>query len=235
MILLIEPDKTIRKKLCDLLSRERITGVDSVRQTLKMVCKFKNKLDIIIANIRVLREILSNQIIFRLCQKLSIETPPIVGFYKKGDEKIKKEFEKNNKQYKLIEYNERDYSFPGQYIQAIKEVYPELTADIEKAREVWLKENETEDLVDLRKWFEEEDFLEIIENSKIGKPEKDTEHIIPSIEEMLVEKTVEGKEEIEEIDKEKNYKKMYFELKKKHDELLRYVKELIDTVENPDN
>lgn len=235
MILLIEPDKAIRKKLCDLLSRERIIDIDSVQQTLEMVLKFKNNLDVIIANIRLLRKILSNQILFRLCQKLSIKTPPIVGFYKKNDEKIKKEFEKNNKQYKLIEYNEKDYSFPVQYIQAIKEVYPELTADIEKAREVWLKEKETEDLVDLRKWLEEESFLEAIENSKIGKPGKDTEHIIPSIEEMTVEKTVEKKEEIEEINKEKNYKKMYFELKKKHDELLRYVKELLDSIKDTDN
>jgi len=235
MILLIEPDKAIRKKLCDLLSRERIIGVDSVQQTLEMILKFKNNINVIIANIRLLRKILSNQIIFRLCEKLSLKTPPIVGFYKKNDEEIKKEFEKNNKQYKLIEYNEKDYSFPGQYIQAIKEVYPELTADIEKAREVWLKEKETEDLVDLRKWFEEEDFLEIIKNLKIGKPGKDTEHIIPSIEEMTAEKTVEKKEEIEEINKEKNYKKMYFELKKKHDELLRYVKELIDSIKDTNN
>jgi predicted DNA binding CopG/RHH family protein len=76
---------------------------------------------------------------------------------------------------------------------------------------------------------------EAIENSKIGKPGKDTEHIIPSIEEMTVEKTVEKKEEIEEINKEKNYKKMYFELKKKHDELLRYVKELLDSIKDTDN
>ncbi|MBA7542390.1 hypothetical protein ES705_34711 [subsurface metagenome] len=52
---------------------------------------------------------------------------------------------------------------------------------------------------------------------------------------MTVEKTVEKKEEIEEINKEKNYKKMYFELKKKHDELLRYVKELLDSIKDTDN
>ncbi|MBA7690866.1 hypothetical protein ES703_99398 [subsurface metagenome] len=115
------------------------------------------------------------------------------------------------------------------------EVVGVADADVEKAREVWLKEKETEDLVDLRKWFEEEDFLEIMENLKIGKPGKDTEHIIPSIEEMTAEKTVEKKEEIEEINKEKNYKKMYFELKKKHDELLRYVKELIDSIKDTNN
>ena len=70
MILLIEPDKAIRKKLSDLLSRERIIGVDSAQQTLEMILKFKDNLNVIIANIRLLREAISRDIISKLCQKL---------------------------------------------------------------------------------------------------------------------------------------------------------------------
>jgi len=227
---MIEPDKAIRKKLCDPLSRERIIGVDSVQQVLEMICKFKNNLDIIIVNIRLLQGMMANQIIHKLCQKLSIETPPIIGYYKKGDEKIKEEFEKSNKQYRLIEYNEKDYSFPGQYIQAVKELYPGLNADVEKAREIWLKEKE-EELVDPRKWLEEEGFLEVTEKTKSEQPEKDTGDIIISIEEILVKNTEEKPEQKKEIVKE-DYEKRYLELKKKYDELLKQVEDLIDSVGN---
>lgn len=233
MILLIEPDKAIKKKLCDLLSRERIIGVNLTSEALEMLCKFKGNIDIIIANIHILRELLAHQIIFRLCQRLAIEAPPIIGFYKKGDEKIKEDFEQCYKQCKLIEYNENDYSFPGQYIGAIREVYPELNADIEQAREVWLKEKEVEVFVDPGKWLEEEGFLEIVEKTKSEQSKKDTGDIIISIEEILVKNMAEEPEQKKEVAKA-GYEKLYFELKKKYDELLRYVKELIDSIKNLD-
>ena len=58
MILLIEPDKTTRKNISDLLNRERIIGVGTIAETLEIVCKFQRNLDIIIANIHILAEIL---------------------------------------------------------------------------------------------------------------------------------------------------------------------------------
>ncbi len=210
VILLIEPDKTVRKKLCDLLSRERIIGIDSISQTLEMVCKYKAEVDVIIAGIRLLREIISHRAIFRLCEKLRFDTPPLLGFYRNGDERTVKEFQRNNKQYKLVRYNEADSSFPDQYIQMIKEVYPGLNADLTRSREVWSKE--IEEFVDPRKWLEEEGFLDIGE-----KPKK---RIIAG-KQRKVGKAVIG------VD----YKKLYFEYKKKYDELLEYVKELTDAVE----
>ncbi len=112
MILLLEPYKKRRKKLCDLLSRERIIGIDSIPEALEMVCKFKNDLAIIIANIHLLYDILSRKTLFKLCTKLYIDIPPLLGFYEAGDEKIKEEFVNKYKQYKLVEYDEKDDSFP---------------------------------------------------------------------------------------------------------------------------
>lgn len=213
MILIIESDITIRKKLSDLLSRERVIGIDSVQQLLEMICKFKNRLDVIVADIHQLHEIISKKVVFKLCEKLHINAPPIVGIYKDGDQKIKEVFEKNDIGYRLLRYNGKDSSFPEQYIETIKEVYPEVHADLEKAREIWLEEKKDDDLVDIRKWIDEEGFLEIVDNMKIGESEKKV-----NIDKSKIKKP------------RKDYKKLYFEIKEKYDELLKYVKELADSV-----
>jgi DNA-binding NtrC family response regulator len=213
MILIIESDIIIRKKLSDLLSKERIIGIDSVQQMLEMICKFKNNVNVMVADIHQLHEIISKKVVFRLCDRFHIDAPPIVGIYTDGDENIKKEFERDNIGYKLLKYNDKDCSFPEQYIETIKEVYPQVHADIEKAREIWLEEKETEDFVDIRKWIEEEGFSEIVDKMKIGESDK---------------KASTGKSKIKKSTKD--YKKLYFELKQKYDELLKYVKELTDSV-----
>lgn len=226
MILLIEPNKNIRKRLCDLLNRERIIGVDALPQTFEMICKFKNSVHIIIANIRLLHDIVSKGTLFRLCEKLYVEVPPILAFYRRGDEEIKRDFEENYRQYKLIDYDKDDTSFPERYIMAIRELYPEVIADINKATEMWLKGDEPETPIDHRKWLEEQGFVEAMENLKIGKLTQDMEQIIPLMKKMLSEekKLLKNKTKKQEID----YKRMYFELKQKHAELLKYVKELVD-------
>ncbi|MGB7055000.1 MAG: hypothetical protein WBE28_06750, partial [bacterium] len=86
MILLIEPNRKIRKRICDLLIRERIIAVGTYAETLEMIAKFQRRLNVIIANIRVLNDILNKKTLFRLCQKLHIEVPPILALFRKGDE-----------------------------------------------------------------------------------------------------------------------------------------------------
>ena len=93
MILFIEPNRKIRKRICDLLSRERIIAVGSYAETLEMIAKFQKRLNIIIANIRVLDDILNKKTLFRLCDKLRINVPPILAIYRKGDDKIQEKFE----------------------------------------------------------------------------------------------------------------------------------------------
>ncbi len=228
MILLIEPNKGIRKRLCDLLSRERILAIGSYPETLEMIAKFKNRINIIIASIRMFKDILLRGTLFRLCQKLYIEIPPILVLYRKGDEKIKEEFEKNKVHCSIIKFDGEDTSFPERYIMAIRELYPEVIADINKATEMWLKGEESETPKDHRKWLEEEGFLEAIENLKIGKLTRDVEQIIPLMKKMLSEEKKGPKEKKQKKKQEADYKRMYLELKRKHDELLKYVKELVD-------
>jgi hypothetical protein len=160
MILLIEPFKKRRKRLCDLLSRERIIGVDSITETLEMVCKFKNSFDILVANIHLLYEILSRETLFRLCDKLYIEVPPVLGLYTKDDEEIRDEFEKKYSQYKLLEYDDADDNFPERYIQTVRELFPDVMADVNKATQAWLKREETKDPTETREWLELEGFIE---------------------------------------------------------------------------
>ncbi len=189
MILLIEPDKTIRKKLCDLLSRERIVGVGSISETLEMICKFKNNFDIIIANTRLLNEIFAKGTLFRLCDKLYINVPPILGIYNKSDAEVVKQLKKIHEKCEFIEYDKKNNHFPEQYIQATKELFPQLIVDINKAKESWVIKMKHEEQVDPHAWLEQEGFLKTAKG--------------------ISEKTIEKQE------KEKDYKNMYFDIKKK--------------------
>jgi len=188
-----------------------------------MLAKFKNKIALIIANIRLLREILVKGTLFRLCQKLYIEIPPIIALYKRGDEKLKEEFEANKAVQKLVRYDSEDNSFPERYIDAVRTVYPEVIADMKTAHESWLKGDESILIPDVQKWLKQEGFIEAIEESKIGRVAKDMEAVLPLIKKMLV--TAEsGTRSIDTG--ENNYETMYKDLKKKYDLLVKYVRQL---------
>ena len=95
MILLVEEDKTVGKKLCDMLNQERIITVGSAQQVLEALVHHKSSLKVIIANARAVRAITSNDLIMRLCGKIRIEIPPIIGFYRKGQEQLVKKIIEN--------------------------------------------------------------------------------------------------------------------------------------------
>jgi len=225
MILLVEPNIHVRKRLCDLIRRERIIGIDTYPQTLEMVAKFRNNINIIIANIRLLKDILLRGTLFKMCQKLYIEMPPILVLYRKGDEKIKDEFEKDKLQFKLIKYDSEDNSFPERYIQAVRELYPEVIADAKKAMEVWLKGDQSQSFEEVRNWLVKEGFLEAIEHSQIGKLAQDITQIIPMVKKILAEEKELSKKEAQI---ERDYKKMYFELRQKYDKLIEYMNKIVD-------
>lgn len=225
MILLIEPDKNIRKKLGDLINKERIICVGQVTETLERICKFKDRFDLIIANIRLLHAVLSHQTLSRLCQRLYIEVPPILGYYKREDRKFRDEFKKNYKEYRLIEYNVKDNAFPERFVLIVKELYPEVIASIDKAKETWQKKETPVELRDLHMWLEKEGFIDEVEKSRSGEAKEAIEDIIPAMENVLSEDAVEKVEEKKEIEEGMDYKKKYFELEKKYDKLLKYVKD----------
>lgn len=196
MILLIEPDKTTRKNLCDLLNRERIIGVGTIAETLEMVCKFQQHFDIIIANIHILTEMLSRGTLLKLCEKLHIETPPILVLYKKGEEEVRTAFHRKFGKHALIEYDEADGGFPDYYLEMVKTLYPEVIINREKAKEAWVRKEKREEF-DARRWLQKEGLLDA-----------------------------------DEAEKKTDYKKMYFELKKKYDELTERLKKMTDLFED---
>src|SRR4030042_5141743 len=102
MMLMLESNRSTRRKLCDLLSRERILCVDSSTGIFEMICKYKKEIDLIIINIRLLTEVTSHQVYRKLCQKLAIEAPPVLVFYMKSDDKIREDFERENPQLRFI-------------------------------------------------------------------------------------------------------------------------------------
>ena len=235
MIILIEPDKNVRKNLADLLSRERLIGVDSIQQCLQMILKYKNDLDLIVANVNLLSEMLSKHIIERVCQRLSIGLPPVIGIYKHGEEDAKNTFVHQHGSYRVIQYVEKDLGFPNRYLEVIQKACPELVIDYERAREVWLKIQQPQELVDPRQWLEEEGFLQAQPSQAVEQenPDKGDEDVITSIQALLDEEETETAEPVQEetsAESKQDYKTMYVELKKKYDELLQSVRVFMESV-----
>ncbi len=233
MIILVEADKDIRKNLADLVSRERLIGVDSIQQSLQMILKYKNDLDLIIANVSLLSEMLQKHIIERVCQRLSINVPPVIGIFKQGEEDAKDMFSRQFKAYKIIKYAKNDLGFPNRYLEVIQKACPELVIDYERARDAWLRLQQPQEMVDPRKWLEEEGFIEAIEVTEQESPDKSADDIITSIKSLLDEEeteVVETASKEENVQKEQDYKSMYLELKNKYDELLKSVRAFMESV-----
>lgn len=228
MILLIEPDKDIRKKLCDLLCRERIIAIGTRSETLEMICRFKNRFNIIIANINLLHGMIMQGTLFRLCQKLDVDIPPILGLYSEADESAKSEFQKYFKQYKLIKYDEKNIDFPKLYISEVRGFYPAVIADVNKAKEIWLQKEEPQDFIDPRKWLEEEGFLEPHQKEQTEYNGKEIEEFIPSFEKRIADK----EREVVNDENDNIYKDLFLDYKRKYNELLQYVNELTQLAQN---
>jgi effector-binding domain-containing protein len=215
VILLIEPDRVKSKKLCDMLHKERIIVVQSKQAVLEALVQHRDKLDVIVANVRLIHEILSADVIAKLCDKLSIELPPVVGLYNENEKELAKGISLDKNKFKLVEYNGKDLNFPVRYIKAIKTVHSNLSFDMNKANEVWLKTEDTQDLIDIRQWLEKEGF-ETAPRKEVALEKK---------------KRAEKKIEAKEVDYKKLYTEFrgkYLELKEKYDELLEYIEDLTD-------
>ncbi|MGD8978787.1 MAG: hypothetical protein PVH23_01805 [candidate division WOR-3 bacterium] len=226
MILLIEPNRKIRKRICDLLSRERIIAVGTYAETIEMIAKFQRRLNIIITNIRILDDILKKKTLFRLCQKLAIDVPPILSLFRKGDDKIKERIENEYAEYKFVEYDGDDTSFPDRYIAAVKELYPEVIAQIDKANELWLRGDAPETVIDAREWLIKEGFLDVLEETKYGKIAKEMEEVLPIIKKMVSTADSHESPVINKDQSNSEYKKQYLDLKRKFDLLVKYIREL---------
>lgn len=198
-MLLLEKDPAARKKLCDMLSRERIIGVATKQQVLEALVRHQKKLNALVANASLLHDLLSEETIVKLCNKISIKVPPIVVLYKTDQEHIINEIDQHKYQCEFVQYDVKDVNFPVAYAKAVKKVHPDIIIDMNKANEVWLKSEETQDLLDIRKWLGEAGFAETPKKAAAQKKVK-----------------------ADDVD----YKKLYLELKKEYDKLLAELDEL---------
>jgi hypothetical protein len=230
MILLCEPDKTKRKNICDLLGRERIIAIGSVQEILEMICKFRKRFKLMIINIRLLHDIIINETLFNLCNKLRINVPPVLSMYQDGDEEIMVKFKEYHAHYQLIKYVERDPYFPGRYIGAVKILYPEVISDIDSAMEAWSKKDDKRDFIDPRKWLEEEGFIEPEEQPPSRASLQGMKENLMAIDKMLSEMALSEDVEKKEI-AQSNYKYLYLEFKRKYCALAKLMNDLTEYAE----
>ncbi|MEO0216609.1 MAG: hypothetical protein ABIL14_06300, partial [candidate division WOR-3 bacterium] len=189
---------------------------------IEKICYFRREIDLVIAHINFFVEIVNKKIIDKICAKLYIKNIPLAGYFLKGEGDILGKLPGDISKLPIIEYDETDENFPFRFIRLLKDLYPRLNYEIEKVKENWLKKKieKQESLVDIRKWLLEEGFIGGIEK-KEEKKEITLEQALTELNVLLKELEVKPKS-TEEID----YKKLYFEMKEKYEQLLNYLEEL---------
>jgi hypothetical protein len=220
MLIIIERDAAVRKRLCDLLNRERILGVDTVTAALERLCQFREDIDLIIARIGMAVEIREKQVIKKICDKLYIKIPPIICYFSSDEGEIATKFEKEKTT--MFEYDENDTHFPFKYINAIKEKYPALNYDIKRANETWQGKlpKKPEGMVDPRVWLEEQGLIEVIKKVEAKQETRQIDQTESSAHELLKEDNVN--------ENHADYEKLYFELRERFEKLLKYLDGLKD-------
>jgi hypothetical protein len=219
MILLVETERNISKRLCDMLSRERIITVESPQAAFEAIVKHRKKLDVIIADIYLFKDVLSSDILTRVCARLSMDIPPLVIIYREKDVNILPKAEKIEYKCSFLKYELKDMNFPEKYVRIIRSIYPEVVANMIVANEVWLDGGGKQEIVDVSKWFTDHGF---IKTGSTGETEP-------------VDNTLAGVELTQEDNSIDNiaYKKLYDELnekyhmlKLKYDDLIKQMKKL---------
>ena len=196
MIIFIEKDILTRKRLSDLLVRERVIGVDNAQQALEIGIRYKDNLDLFVSNIQNFKVLTTNKILTRFCNKLGIGLLPVLAFYKDGEEDIVESLEKYDGKSRFIRFSDSD-KFPEHYVNIIMELYPDVNADVASALEMWKASKVAEQHIDPRIWLTREGF---IKGKKMSNSDADSDHT--------------------------NYKAMYYDLKDKYDRLLQELEEL---------
>jgi len=226
MFIIIEPDLNIRKKICDILHKERIIGVDSITAAVEKICWFRNDINLILARINFDIDILQKKVITKICNKLIINEPPVIGYFLMGEEDILAKIPGDINKLPIIEYDETEPDFPRKLINLVEGLYPKVNYDLETTNEKWLHKDEKPiETVDPRKWLEEEGFVELIQKPEEKKKEPGVEQIFFELNQVI--------KEIEMTHSEKgeaDYKKLYYDLMEKYDKLLKLFQELRESI-----
>ena len=148
MITQLEPDSNIRKRLGNLMPKERIIWVDESKKILDLIVNFKRKIDLIISNLNTpyFYEIVKEDIFKKIYEKLKIPEIPSFGYYMKRDEKIEELIRKYD--FQAIIYEDKNPEFTFKYLQIAKEKYPEIRVieDQQKIISVWLGTDKEKEL-----------------------------------------------------------------------------------------
>lgn len=197
MIVFIEKDILTRKRLSDLLVRERVIGVDTAQQALEIGIRYRHNLDLFVSNIQNFKILTTNKILTRFCKKLCIELIPVLAYYRDGEEDIVESVEKYDGKSRFIRFSDSE-RFPEHYVNIIQELYPNVNADVQSATQMWQMSRADEQHIDPHDWLKQEGFIK-------GRKIQDTATAVSD---------------------HTNYKAMYYDLKEKYDRLLQELKEL---------
>ncbi len=224
MFIIIDTDPVVRKQICDVLHKERIIAVDSIASMIEKLCWFRNDVNLIIARIAFFVETHEKKISERIQNKFRINAPPIVGYFLAGEEDHLSRMPDNIIKDAIILFDPADKSFPRKFIALVKQYYPKLNYEMKSSQAKWQKKDETPvQTIDLRKWFEEEGFIELV--NKERKTEQPVDQLVGELNQILKEMEFRH-QETDEVD----YKKLYFQLKEKYDKLLKLFEELRESL-----
>lgn len=143
MIVLIDDDENRRKKICDIFDKERISQVNFPGEALNFVYEFKKEIDLIIVNFNTsfVYQFISQHFLESFYQKLNeklgltLKIPPVLIYYVKEEENLKKLKEFN---LKPILFNEKDPEFPFKFSKEVETLYSNVHFDPTGKREKWL-------------------------------------------------------------------------------------------------
>ncbi len=232
MILLLEADKILSKKLCELVDRERIEVIDTERQVLEAIVKHRGEVKVIVVNHRRFSVILAHGLITQVCQKLGIKPMPVIGYHLKGDPEPPA-MDRQMPGYRLIDYDDSDPDFPDKFFQALREAYPEINVDLGKAKIVWSAR--PEDLLDVGKWLEDAGFGEMEKLAQTmgpvvppANPKPKSPAPARKLPEPVKKPPASTRGPLDYRKMYEDLKKEHEQLKKKHEDLLKQVKDIID-------
>lgn len=140
MITQLESNIEIRKKLGNLMPKERIIWVCEPKETLDLIIKLQKKINLVIANFNTpyFYEVVKKNIFEKIYRKLKISPIPLFGYYAEEDEKIRELIGEHH--LKAVFYETKNPEFAFKYLKMAKENYPEIRVieDKQKIMDVWL-------------------------------------------------------------------------------------------------
>lgn len=215
MLILAEPDARLRKRICDLLHRERIIVAATATEVVEKLVHFRSEIAIVVARIGLVIDLQHRELLRKICERLRIPEPPMLCYYTAEESPRVKDVKVESMAMKLLQLDEADAGFPKKFIGLLLELEPLLVYDLKRANAAWSGKAPAPEFVDPRQWLHEQGFHDVLDKMAQLGPAPDIDGLVNEINELLSGST-------ENID----YQRMYYELKDRYSKLLEYVKRL---------